>query len=118
TRTSGSAGKWTLSWPWRPLPLRLLTVDIIYQAAGRNNFLHKFRKGLALISLPFGLVGDQAGIEVHLHLIPVLDGAGGLHTLDNRQTDIDGVAVEDPGKGFRDDAADSRALDGQGGVLS
>ncbi len=80
-------------------------------------FWMKGREGLGLIGLALGHVGDDADVEVHAHLVAVVDAVAGGGTLQNGQTDVDGVAVENPGKAGGDDAGDAGGLDGQGRVL-
>ena len=55
---------------------------------------------------------DDAGSEIHLHLVPGLDLLRRLGTLHDGQTDVDGIAVEDAGKGGGNDALHAARLDG------
>ena len=52
------------------------------------------------------------------HLVAVADGLGRRRTLDDRQADIDRVAVEDAGEAVRDDELNTAGLDGDGRVLA
>ena len=53
----------------------------------------------------FGDIRDHTGIEIHFHGIARLDRLRRLRTLNDRQSDVDRIPVEDPGKGFGDDTA-------------
>ena len=48
---------------------------------------------------------------------PCVDAVRRRLALQDRQADVDGVAVEDPGKGGGDDAGDAARLDGERRVL-
>ena len=61
---------------------------------------------------------DHAAVKVDLDLIASLDRITGLLTFEDRQTDVDRVAIEDTGKGFGDDAADAAFLDGDRRMLT
>ena len=62
--------------------------------------------------------GNGAAVKVDLDLIASLDRITGLLTFEDRQTDVDRVAIEDTGKGFGDDAADAAFLDGNRRMLT
>ena len=65
-------------------------------------------KGVGLVGLALGDVGDDAGVEVDGHLVAVLRCfSAGLGALQDGQADVDGVAVEDAGEGLGDDAGDA-----------
>ena len=61
---------------------------------------------------------DHSGIEIYLDFIAVLNLPGCLGTLNDGQSDVNGIAVEDSGEGLCDDTADTCSLDGDGGMLS
>ena len=75
-------------------------------------------EGLSLEGGAGGLVGDDAGVKVHAHQIPRLDGVGRGLALQDGQADVDAVAVENPGEALGDDHRDAAGLDAQGGVLT
>ena len=79
--------------------------------------MNKGREGLGLIGSAGGEIFNQAGIEIHLDLIAVPNIPGGLVAFQNRQADVDGVAIENPGKGGGDDAGDAAGFDGDGSVF-
>ena len=95
-----------------------MAVDIVDQSLCGNDLLHELGECLSLEALAGGEIFDHAGIEVYLDFIAIVDLAGCLWTLNDGQPDIDGIAVEDSGKGLGDDAADACRLDGDGGMLS
>ena len=59
------------------------------------------------------MVGDNARIKVHGHLLSGLDFLGGSFAFQNGQADVDGVAVENPGKALGDDTAGAAGLDAE-----
>ena len=83
-------------------------------AAERQEFRERLRLELGILRQ----IADDACIKVHFHLIAFLDGIGRFRTFQNREADVDGVAIEDPGKGTGDDAADAGGFQGQRGMLS
>lgn len=95
-----------------------MAVDIVDQSLCGNDLLHELGECLSLEALAGGEIFDHSGIEVYLDFIAIVDLAGCLWTLNDGQPDIDGIAVEDSGKGLGDDAADACRLDGDGGMLS
>ncbi len=52
-------------------------LDAGHQAAGANDLLDEGREGLRLEGLACGLVGDDAGVKVHRHRVPLPDGSAG-----------------------------------------
>ena len=68
------------------------------------------REGGGLEGLPRGLVRDDAGGKVHRHLIPRRDAVHRRRALQDGESDVDGVAVEDAGKALGDDALDAAGL--------
>ena len=96
----------------------LFLIDIIDQSLGLNNLLHKFREGLTLVLLAAGTVVNDTAVEVYLHLVAVLNILSRLRTLNDRKSDIDGIAVKDTRKGLRDNAGDAGHLDDQRRVLA
>ena len=90
----------------------------LHQAAVGDDLLDKGREGFGLEGLAGGLVGDDAGVEVHMDLVACGDGVGGFGALHDGQADVDAVAVEDAGKALGDDHRDAGGLDGQRGVLT
>ena len=91
-----------------------MAVDIVDQSLCGNDLLHELGECLSLEALAGGEIFDQAGIEVYLDFIAIVDLAGCLWTLNDGQPDIDGIAVEDSGEGLCDDTADTCSLDGDG----
>ena len=83
-----------------------------------NNILNKGRERLCLVGFPGGQIGDEAGVEIHLDLVPGLNIPSGLVTFQDGQADVDGVAVKNPGKGGGDDAGNAAGLDGDGRMLA
>ena len=101
------------------LGLRLaLPFDGVEQTALLNDVLNKGREGLRLVGPAGGDIGNHAGIKVHVHLVACLNVPGRFVAFQNCQTDVDGVAVENAGKGGGDHAGDTRGLDGDGRVFS
>ena len=82
----------------------------VHQAALFDDVLDKLREWGGLESLAGSLVGDNAGVKVDADDVALVDGLAGGGALQNRQADVDGVAVEDTGKAFGDDAADAGGL--------
>ena len=77
-----------------------MAVDIVDQSLCGNDLLHELGECLSLEALAGGEIFDHAGIEVDLDFIAIADLAGCLWTLNDGQPDIDGIAVEDSGKGL------------------
>ena len=80
--------------------------------------LDERRERRRLIAFVPGEVMDHAAVKVDLDLIASLDRITGLLTFEDRQTDVDRVAIEDTGKGLGDDAADAAFLDGDRRMLT
>ena len=53
----------------------------LHQAAVGDDLLDKGREGFGLEGLAGGLVGDDAGVEVHMDLVACGDGVGGFGAL-------------------------------------
>ena len=82
-----------------------------------DNFFDKFRERFPLIRFILGKVGDDAAVKVNGDFVAVVNIVAGFFAFQNGKTDIDGIAVKNPGKGFGDDTGDSRFLDSDGGVF-
>ena len=91
-----------------------LSGQIGEKAAGVNHLPNKGRKDLGLVALAPGEIADDPLFQVHLQLVARLAVGGGLRALQDRQADVDGVAVKDPGEGGGNDAGDAAGLDGDG----
>ena len=59
----------------------LFSGDAVQQAALLNNVLNERGEGLGLVRLAGGKVPDEPGVEIHLHLVAVLNVPGGLVAL-------------------------------------
>ena len=88
------------------------------KSARRNQFLHKLWKSLSLIFRTFGQIIDFSAVEINFHFIAGFNRLCCLRTFNNRQSDIDSIAVENTCKCFRDNAAYARRLQAEGCVLS
>ena len=103
--------------PLSKLKIRKLQ-DRVDQTALLNDVLDELGEGLRLIGLACGLVGDNARIEVDGNGVAVLDFLCRLVALEDRETDVDRVAVEDAREGGGDDAGNAARLDRDGRVLT
>ena len=65
-----------------------------------------------------GLVGDGAGVGVNAHHVAVGDRVRGLGALQDGESHVDRVAVEDAREALGNDARDARGLDGHRRVLA
>ncbi len=92
-------------------------LDRLDQTAVCNNGLDKFRERCHVEFLAVGDVTDDAVVQVSLYGVALADGVHSLRTLHDRKTDVDGVAVEDPGKALGDDQGDAAFLNGDGSVF-
>ena len=95
-----------------------MAVDIVDQSLCGNDLLHELGERLSLEAFACGKILDHSGIEIYLDFIAVLNLPGCLGTLNDGQSDVNGIAVEDSGEGLCDDTADTCSLDGDGGMLS
>ena len=95
-----------------------LTVDVVDQSLCGDNLLHELGERLSLEAFACGKILDHSSIEIYLDFIAVLNLPGCLGTLNDGQSDVNGIAVEDSGEGLCDDTADTCSLDGDGGMLS
>ena len=96
----------------------LLLIYIWNQSPCRNNLLHKRRECLALIGLSRRLIRNDAAVKIDFHLVTRSDGLSSLRAFDDRQADVDSVAVKNSCKSLRYDTADPRALDYERRMLS
>ena len=78
-------------------------VDVVYKPFRVDDPLHEFRKSLALIRGSFSQVGDHTGVKIDLDFIAVLDFRCRFGALNDGKADVDGIAVENPGKAGGDD---------------
>ena len=101
-----------------PGPYGASILQTIHQAALGDDVLDERREGRGLEGLARGFVGNDAGVKIDADRIALVDCFAGCGTFENRQADVDGVAVEDAGKAFGDNAADTGRLDGNGGMLA
>ena len=60
----------------------------------------------------FVLFMISPGIEVDFHLILIINALTCLHTFQDRQTDVDRIAVKDTRKAFCDHTGDTACLNG------
>ena len=86
-------------------------------AESTNTEFGYWREGLGLPGFSGGQVGDDAGVEIHRHLIPGSNLLCRLFAFQDGQADVDGVAVEDPGEALGDDTAGAAGLDDQRRML-
>ena len=84
-----------------------LTVDVVDQSLCGDNLLHELGERLSLEAFACGKILDHSGIEIYLDFIAVLNLPGCLGTLNDGQSDVNGIAVEDSGEGLCDDTADT-----------
>src|SRR5699024_7061874 len=97
--------------------LLLLAVYVVYKSFRLDDLLHKFRESLSFEFGAFCKIVDHAGIKIHLHFIAVLDPFACRRAFDDREPDIDGIAVKNPCESLRDHTAHPRRLDGDGRML-
>ena len=98
--------------------MSILIVNVIDKTAGGNELLHELRKCLSLVLLNLGHISYDTAVKINLNLITILNIPAGLSTLDDWQTYIDCIAVENAGKALGNDHRDARGQDGHGGVLT
>ena len=77
-----------------------LTVDIVDQSLCGDNLLHELGNACPLEAFACGKILDYSGIEIYLDFIAVLNLPGCLWTLNDGQSDVNGIAVEDSGEGL------------------
>lgn len=74
--------------------------------------------GKATLKLvPFVISANNTGIKIHFNLISRFNGAGCFRTFDDRKPYIDGIAIKDTGKGFRNHTAYAGGFDGNRSML-
>ena len=76
----------------------IVLIDVVDQSFGPDDFLHKLRKCLPLPGNPFRNICYQSTVKINFHQISRFYYLCGLRTLNNRQPDVDGIAVKDSGK--------------------
>ena len=72
----------------------------------------------AACQLALGNVGDHAGVEVYFYLVACVDAVRRCLALEDGQTDIDGVAVEDTRERRRDNAGNAVLAENKRCVLT
>ena len=72
-----------------------LTVDVVDQSLCGDNLLHELGERLSLEAFACGKILDHSGIEIYLDFIAVLNLPGCLGTLNDGQSDVNGIAVKD-----------------------
>ena len=75
-----------------------LIPDVSDKPFSPDDLLHEFRERHSLVRSALCLIDDGTGIEVCLDHITVTDVSGRFRTLYDGKPDIDGIAVEYPGK--------------------
>ena len=88
------------------------------QTALVDDLLDELRERLCLICVTLCNVGDNAGIKVDINLVACVDILCGSVAFKDRQTDVDGVAVEYSREGGSDNACNTALLDSDGSVLT
>ena len=83
---------------------RLFARDAVHQSTFGHDVLDEFRERVSLVCLAFCLVCDHACVKVDRYLVACVDPFARFRALQDRQSDVDGVSVEDPRKCLRDDA--------------
>ena len=87
-----------------------LILQAVHQAALGDDVLDERRERGGLKGLAGRLVGDDASVKVDADRVALSNCLTGGGALQNRQTDVDGIAVEEAGKALGDDAADAGCL--------
>ena len=98
--------------------LRLSLLERLEQAARLDDVLDKRRECSCLPALALGNVGDHAGVEVYLYLVACVDAVRRCLALEDRQTDVDGIAVEDTRERGRDNAGNAVLAENERCVLT
>ena len=83
-----------------PGPYRASVLQAVHQAALGNDVLDKRRERRGLKGLAGGFVRNDAGVKVDAYRVTLANCLTGGGTFEDRQADIDGIAVEDAGKAF------------------
>ena len=83
----------------------VLSINIGNKAFCFDDLLHKLRERLSFKLGSFCAIIDHAAVKIHFYVIAVLDAFGCFRTLDDRQSDVDRIAVENTCKGLCDDTA-------------
>ena len=84
----------------------------------RNNLLDKGRESRRVVCFPGRFIGDGAGGKINRYLVAVCNLRRRFGAFQNREADVDGVAVEDTGKALGNHAVNAGGLDGNGGMLA
>ena len=77
-----------------------------------------WRECSCLPALALGNVGDHAGVEVYFYLVACINAVRRCLALEDRQTDVDGVAVEDTRERGRDNAGNAVLTENKRCVLT
>ena len=88
------------------------------QSAGIYDFLHERRKRLPAVGLPCSFIGDHPAFKIHGYSVALPDLLRSFGALYNRQSDIDGVPVENSGKRRCDHTGYAGGLDRKRRVFS
>ena len=96
----------------------LFTVNIVDQAFRGNDLLHELRECLTLEGSPFGYISYDTCVKIHFHFISGLNALACFWAFNDRESNVDGIAVKDAGEGFCYDAADAGCFDRNRGMLS
>ena len=83
-----------------------------------DDALDEGREGLRLKFLARRLVADDAEGKIAGDRVAFLDRFDGFGAFEDREPDVDGIAVEDAREGVGDDEGDAARLDGDGRVLA
>ena len=78
--------------------LKIPLTDRIHQPVILHDLLNERRERCRLIRFLLGSIVDLPAVKVDLDLIPGGDGVTGFFTFQDRQTDVDRIAIEDAGK--------------------
>lgn len=78
----------------------------------RNNLLDKGRESRCVVCFPGRFIGDGAGRKINRYLVAVCNLRRRFGALQNREADVDGVAVENAREARRNDAGDAARADG------
>ena len=73
----------------------------------RNNLLDKGRESRRVVCFPGRFIGDGAGRKINRYLVAVCNLRRRFGALQNREADVDGVAVENAREARRNDAGDA-----------
>ena len=78
----------------------------------RNNLLDKGRESRRVVCFPGRFIGDGAGRKINRYLVAVCNLRRRFGAFQNREADVDGVAVENAREARRNDAGDAARADG------